>query len=119
MKKVVAQLHMQYVKVKSMTGFCNLKVYEIYAIPESCKKLTIEGDGVGEDDNLFKSKLVQRTGIPQLAVLKSSYSNGELNLNTSPSFGGANVYPLKPHIRLSENIHTYTEINKKLKLVRW
>ena len=44
MKKVVAQLHMQYVKVKSMTGFCNLKIYEIYAIPESCKKLTIEGE---------------------------------------------------------------------------
>ena len=44
MKRVVAQLHMKYVKVKSMTGFCNLKVYEIYAIPESCKKLTIEGE---------------------------------------------------------------------------
>ena len=44
MKKVVAQLHMQYVKVKSMTGYCNLKVYEIHAIPESCKKLTIEGE---------------------------------------------------------------------------
>ena len=70
-----------------------------------------EGDGVGEDDNLFKSKLVQRTSIPQLAVLKNSDSNGELNLNTSPSFGGANVYPLKPHIGLSENIPTYTEKN--------
>ena len=31
-----------------------------------------ERDGVGEDDNIFKSKLVQRTGIPQLAVLKDS-----------------------------------------------
>ena len=41
-----------------------------------------EGDDVGEDDNLFKSKLVQRTCIPQLAVLNSSDSNGELNINT-------------------------------------
>ena len=50
-------------------------------------------------------------GIPQLAVLKSSNSNGELNLNTLPSIGGANVYPLKLHIGLSENIPTYTEKN--------
>ena len=36
-----------------MTGFCNLKVYEIYAIPESCKKLTIEGESYIRVPTLF------------------------------------------------------------------
>ena len=27
-----------------------------------------EGDDVGEDENLFKSKLVQRTGIPHVLI---------------------------------------------------
>ena len=42
-------------------------------------------------------------------VLESLDSNGELNINTSPDFGGATVYPLKPHDGLSENKLTHTE----------
>ena len=53
MKQVVDKLHMQYAKVKSMTGFCNLKVYEIYAIPESCKKLHINGEQYVRVPTLF------------------------------------------------------------------
>ena len=53
MKQVVAKLHMQYAKVKSMTGYCNLKVYEIYAIPESCKKLDIDGEQYVRVPTLF------------------------------------------------------------------
>ena len=56
MKKVVAQLHMQYVKVKSMTEYCNLKVYEIHAILKSCKKLTIEGEPYIRVPTLFNPR---------------------------------------------------------------
>ena len=34
MKQVVAELHLNFVKVKSMTGFCNLKAYEIHTTPK-------------------------------------------------------------------------------------
>jgi len=64
-----------------------------------------------KEDKLFKSRLVQSTGIPHLAVLKSSDSNSELKQDVSPSFGGADVYPSKPHNGLSENLPTYTEKN--------
>ena len=70
-----------------------------------------EGDDAGDEENLFKSRLVQRTGIPQLAVLKSSDSNSELKLDISHSFLRADVYPSEPHNGLSENLPTYTEKN--------
>ena len=31
-------------KVKSMTGFANVKVYEVNSVPESCKELEIDGE---------------------------------------------------------------------------
>ena len=90
--------------------------------PEDMVKLngsTLEGsieggvsaaDNAGKDDNLFKSKLVQSTGIPHLDVLKSSNSKEELKPHVSPSLG-ADVYPSKPHDGLSENTSTHTERN--------
>ena len=53
-----------------------------------------------KEDKLFKSRLVQSTGTPHLAVVKSSDSNGELKLDVSPSFGGADVYFSKPEKNL-------------------
>ena len=52
-KQVVAQLHMQFVKVKSITGLSNLKVYEIYDIPESCDKLKIGGEPYVRGPTIF------------------------------------------------------------------
>ena len=53
MKQVEAQLHMQFVNFKSMTGLCNIKVYEIYDIPESCEKLKIDGEPYVRVPTLF------------------------------------------------------------------
>ena len=39
MRNKVAKLHMQYIKVKSITGFCNIKVSQVYTVPESCEQL--------------------------------------------------------------------------------
>ena len=77
------------------------------ALSDILEEDEFEGDDVGEDDNLFKCKLVQSTGSPQLDALENLDSNGELNINTSPDFGGATVYPLKPHDGLSKNIPTH------------
>ena len=45
MKNKVAKLHMQFIKVKSMTGFCNVKVFEVHSVPESCVQLQINDPG--------------------------------------------------------------------------
>ena len=72
-----------------------------------------DGDEAGEGENLFKSRLAQRTGILKLDALKCSDSNSEFIPNISPSFGRANVYPSESHNGLSEcNLPNYTEKNK-------
>ena len=53
MKQVVAELHLNFVKVKSMTGFCNLKPYEIHSTPRSCKKVIIDGESYIRVPTLF------------------------------------------------------------------
>ena len=40
----VAKLHMQFINVKSMTGFCNVKVFEVHSVPECCEQLEINGE---------------------------------------------------------------------------
>ena len=35
---------MQFIKVKSMTGFCNVKVFEVHSVPESCVQLQVDGE---------------------------------------------------------------------------
>ena len=44
MKNKVAKLHMQFIQVKSITGFCNVKVFEVHSVPESCVQLQINGE---------------------------------------------------------------------------
>ena len=36
-----------------MTGLCNIKVYEIYDVPESCEKLKIDGEPYIRAPTLF------------------------------------------------------------------
>ena len=67
-------------------------------------------DVAGEGENLFKSSLVQRIGIPQPDTLKNSDSNSDFISNIIPSFGRAGVYPLKFHDVLNDcNLPTNTE----------
>ena len=68
-----------------------------------------EGDAVGEEDNLFKSKLVHNIGSPQLDALENLGSNDEPKFKTSPDLSGTTVYPLNPHDGLTENKITHTE----------
>ena len=44
MNEKVSKLHLQFIKVKSMTGFCNIKVFEVNKKPESCEELEINGE---------------------------------------------------------------------------
>ena len=44
MRYKVAKLHMQFIKVKSMTGFCNINVFKVHTVPESCEQLKINGE---------------------------------------------------------------------------
>ena len=53
MRRVVAQLHLQFVKVKYVTGLCNINVFEIYDVPESCEKLEINGEPYIRAPTLF------------------------------------------------------------------
>ena len=53
MKQVVAELHLNFVKVKLMTGFCNLKPYQIHSTPRSCKKVIIDGESYLRVPTLF------------------------------------------------------------------
>ena len=44
MRYKVAKLHMQFIKLKSMTGFCNINVFQVHIVPESCEQLEINGE---------------------------------------------------------------------------
>ena len=55
---------------------------------------------VGGGENLFKSRLVQRIGIPQSDALKSADSNREIIPNISPSFGRDDVCPSESYNEL-------------------
>ena len=41
MKSKVAKLNMKFKKLKSMTGFANVKVFEVDSVPERCSVLPI------------------------------------------------------------------------------
>ena len=36
-----------------MTGFCNIKVFEVYNVPESCEKLEVNGEPYLRSPTLF------------------------------------------------------------------
>ena len=44
MKSKVAKLHMKFQKVKSMTGYADVKVFEVNSVPERCTELQIDGE---------------------------------------------------------------------------
>ena len=44
LKSKVAKLHMKFQKVKSMTGYADVKVFEVNSVPERCTELQIDGE---------------------------------------------------------------------------
>ena len=40
----MTKLHMRFIKIKSMTGFCNVKVFGVHSVSESCVQLQIDGE---------------------------------------------------------------------------
>ena len=129
MKNKVTKLHMQFLKVKSMTGFCNVKVFEVHSVPESCVQLQINGepflkvptlydsglDGTAQTQTLddgvdlytLKSKIISVQTVS--GTEKKDFTRRKLKIRTHQGFI-RRLVALDKLIKISANQRLYTHI---------